>query len=342
VNDAAYRKRIDAHRARVERRLAKLPLGASACDLELGCRYVLRGGGKRIRSTIVLLACEAVGGRAARALDAAVAVEVMHNFTLVHDDIMDNADARRGRPTVHTRWNLNTALLVGDVLLGAAYASLLRSAGDNHRAMGEVFTRGLLEVCDGQGLDMEFESRERVTTADYFRMIDRKTGALLATAAEIGGIAGNASPARCAALHAFGLRLGRAFQLQDDLLDVVADPDDFGKTVGGDILEGKKTFLLLEAARRAAGTDRDLIINVMRRDGPRAGWKNSDGSVTPDGAAAVAEVAALYQRTGVIDETRRRVRRATGEALEHLRRVPDNAPRQALAWLAGALITRGS
>lgn len=339
MNESAYRKRIERHRARVEQRLGTLPLGANARELAAGCRYVLRGGGKRIRSTIVLLACEAVGGSAARALDAAVAVEVMHNFTLVHDDMMDNADARRGRPTVHTRWNPNTALLVGDVLLGAAYASLLRTPGARHRALGEVFTRGLLAVCDGQGLDMEYESRKRVTTADYFRMIDRKTGALLATAAEIGGIAGNASPARRAALRAFGLRLGRAFQLQDDLLDVVADPDDFGKTVGGDILEGKKTFLLLEAARRATGPDRDLIATVMRRP---QGWKNSDGSVTPEGAAAVAAVASLYRRTGVIDETRRRVRRATGEALRHLRRLPDTAPRHALAWLAGALITRGS
>ena len=120
---------------------------------------------------------------------------------------------------------------------------------------------------------------------------------------------------------------------------MVADPDDFGKTIGGDILEGKKTFLLLEAARRARGTDRRLIARVMR---PERGWKNADGSVTPDGAATVLEVAALYERTGVIAETRRRVRRATGEALQHLRRLPDNAPRQALAWLAGALITRGS
>jgi geranylgeranyl diphosphate synthase type II len=326
----------------VERRLAGLPLGVGARELSLGCRYVLRPGGKRIRSTIVLLSCEAVGGRAARALDAAVAVEVMHNFTLVHDDMMDNADARRGRPTVHKRWNPNTALLVGDVLLGAAYASLLRTGGKSHRALGEVFTRGLLEVCDGQALDMEFEGRETVTTPEYFRMIDRKTGCLLATAAEIGGISGSATLSQRRSLREFGLRLGRAFQLQDDLLDVVADPEDFGKTIGGDILEGKKTFLLLEAAKRAKGSDRTLIGRVMKKEGARGTWKREDGSLTPAGRAMVEAVTSLYVRTGVLEETRRQVCRATGEALRHLRRLPGNAAREALAGLADELITRAS
>ena len=342
MTTGASSQRITLHRTRINRRIARLGFTGSARDLREGCRYMMRGGGKRIRSTLVLLSCEAVGGTAAQALDAAVAVELMHNFTLVHDDIMDNADARRGRPTVHKKWNANTALLVGDVLLGEAYRSIGRVRGGGLPALCSILTRGFLHVCEGQALDLEFETRRDVSVRDYFRMIGKKTGSLIATATEIGGVAGGGTARQRRALRRFGLALGRAFQVQDDLLDVVGDPHNFGKTTGGDILEGKKTYLLLTAAARARGRDRALIARLLARTGTRGAWKTAGGRVTRAGHRLVDEVTDMYRRYGVLDDARQAVRRATAEALRNLSRLPSSTAREDLRRLAEALVTRAS
>lgn len=342
MTTGASPQRIALLRTRTNRRIAGLAFAGSARDLRDGCRYVMRGGGKRIRSTLVILSCEAVGGAAAQALDAAVAVEMMHNFTLVHDDIMDNADARRGRPTVHKKWNTSTALLVGDVLLGEAYRTLDRTHRGGLRTLFNIFTRGLLHVCEGQALDLEFETRRNVTVREYFRMIEKKTGSLIATATEIGGVAGGGTPRQRAALRRFGLALGRAFQVQDDLLDVVADPRNFGKTTGGDILEGKKTYLLLTAATRVTGRDRTLITHLLARKGTHGAWKTAGGRVTRAGRRVVNNVTDIYRRYGVLDDARQAVRRATAEALRNLSRLPASTAREDLRRLAEDLVTRAS
>ena len=338
----AFRRRYESIRRRTDRRLLRVRPAPGAPRLREGCRYVLDAGGKRVRSVLLILSCEAVGGTAARALNAAAAVEIMHNFTLVHDDVMDNADARRGRPTVHKKWSVNDALLVGDELLGAAYEALLQTPGSGHRRLAGVLTRGLMEVCEGQALDLEFEGRTDVSVKEYFRMIGRKTGALIAAATELGGLAGGGTRQQVAALRRFGLRLGTAFQLQDDILDVVGDPHDFGKTIGGDILEGKKTYLLLRAAERAEGDDRMLIGRVIRKEGSALEWKTAEGGVTASGRSIVAAVTDVYRRSGVLEEAGRVVHRTTREALVQLSRLPRTSAREMLRWFAEELVHRES
>jgi geranylgeranyl diphosphate synthase type II len=294
---------------------------------------VLEGGGKRIRSTLVMLACEAVGGRPRAALDAGAAVEIMHNFTLVHDDVMDHAATRRGKPTVHERWDLNTALLVGDVLLGIAYRTLLRTRTRNMETVATLFTSGVVEVCEGQALDLEFEKRLDVTVAEYFRMIEKKTGRLITLAAELGAVIGGARPRQRAALRRFGHHLGRAFQMQDDLLDVIAEEDELGKAIGGDIAEGKRTFLLLTAAERATGADRELLLRVLRH-----GARGPDG---PD-TATIAAVRDVYDRTGALHDARKLVERNTRSALRALAALPHNRGTETLRWLSNVLLHRSS
>jgi len=342
MNDAAFRRRYETIRVRIERRLKKISPAPASGRLREGCRYALQGGGKRVRPGLLVLACEAVGGRAAAALDAAAAIEIMHNFTLVHDDIMDNADSRRGRPTVHRAWSVNDALLVGDVLVGTSYEALLGPRGASRSALGAVLTRALLDVCEGQALDLEFERRTDVTVKEYFRMIEKKTGALLAGAAELGALVGGGRRPQVAALRKFGMRLGVAFQVQDDLLDVVGDPAGFGKTIGGDILEGKRTYLLLTAAGKAAGSDRDLIARVLAREGAPGSWKSADGAVTAGGRAFVEDVRGAYERCGAIDDARGVVRRTTRGALRELDRLPRSAAREMLRWLADELVHRAT
>ncbi|MDH3252897.1 MAG: polyprenyl synthetase family protein, partial [Ignavibacteria bacterium] len=298
-------------------------------------RYVLQAGGKRVRSTLLLLACEAVGGKAATALDAGVAVELLHNFTLVHDDVMDNAESRRGQPTVHVRWDLNNAILVGDVLVGLAYESLLRTKTPKIRRVVEVFTQGLLEVCRGQAGDLELGKARWVTLAHYFRMIEKKTGSLIAISAELGGVIGGGTGRQVGALRMFGRILGRAFQLQDDLLDIVADEGHLGKKVGGDIIEGKKTFLFITAYERANPLDRDHLLQAVRptRNGRRNRRKEQE---------KVSLVSALYRKYGVLEAAKDRVRKDTAAAIAALSVLPDSAARERLRWYSEVLLRRVS
>lgn len=291
-------------------------------------RYVLDSGGKRIRPILVVLSCEAVGGRAEDAYDAGVAVEILHNFTLVHDDIMDHADQRRGRETVHRKWDVSTAILVGDELIGIAYKSLLKTGRGDLRALVSVFTDGMIEVCEGQSYDKEFEARPRVTEDEYMLMIGKKTGRLMSMSAELGAIIGGADDAQRAALHRFAEAVGRAFQIRDDLLDVVADEEEFGKTIGGDILEGKKTWLLVDALSRARERDLELLLGVSACNGP------SDGLVD--------RVTDAYRRLGVLDRARERVTMHTGQAVEALQALPPGTGREMLSSFAGMLLDRTS
>jgi len=333
--DMQHNERLARLRSMVDRRLAQHLRSGRPGDLRTASRYVMAGGGKRVRSTLVQLSCEAVGGRPEAAVHAGAAIELMHNFTLVHDDIMDRARSRRGRPTVHVAWDLNTALLVGDILLGHAYDLLLKSDQRVLSRLSSSFTRGLLDVCEGQAMDLEFGHREDVRVRDYFAMIELKTGRLLSLACEMGGMLGGGGQKDLSTLRSFGHYLGRAFQLQDDLLDVIADQKRLGKPIGGDIIEGKRTYLLLTALERARGEDLRVLRSILKAGG-RAGRGRLPRQVV------VRRVADIYRRTGVLRDTERLVRLNTRRALTSLDMLRPSPAREALRWMAEQLVKRAS
>jgi len=214
-------------------------------------RYILGMGGKRLRPVLSLMAAEALGAKAERALPAAHAVERFHNFSLIHDDIMDEAPVRRGKPTVHTQWGLNTAILSGDALLVMAYESLRTLPAESLPQALKVFNRTALEVCEGQQWDMEFETQDQVHEGQYLQMIRYKTSVLLGCALELGAASVSAPSDVASALYAFGLELGTSFQIHDDILDAFGNPEEVGKQVGGDIRSNKKTLLYLHLMEQA-------------------------------------------------------------------------------------------
>lgn len=220
--------------------------------------YSLSGGGKRLRPMLLLLAAEIFSDKAQGALPAAAAIEVFHNFTLLHDDIMDNAAVRRGKPSVYAKWGRNVALLSGDAMLIGAYRLLGGVPASLLPQILATFNAMALEVCEGQQYDMDFEHRQKVSVVEYMHMIELKTSVLLAGAVVIGALLGGASEEDCRKLRRFAIELGLAFQLQDDLLDSYGD-ERLGKAIGGDILEGKKTYLMITAMSRADEATREVL-----------------------------------------------------------------------------------
>jgi geranylgeranyl diphosphate synthase type II len=209
--------------------------------------YILGLGGKRMRPVLTLMTAEVFDANYEIALPAAMAVEVFHNFSLVHDDIMDDAPLRRGQVTVHEKWNLNTGILSGDAMLILAYQYFEQYEPVIFRDLAKLFSKTALEVCEGQQLDVDFETRSDVTIPEYLKMIEYKTAVLVAAAMKMGAIIAKTSENEANLIYDFGLNLGLAFQLQDDYLDAFGDPETFGKQVGGDIIENKKTYLYLKA-----------------------------------------------------------------------------------------------
>jgi geranylgeranyl diphosphate synthase type II len=332
MNDSTCERRYRHLRDLIDRHLRTLVNREKPVNLARALRYVLHARGKRVRGALVVFSCEAVGGRATDAMQAGAAVEMMHNFTLVHDDIMDHAATRRGRPTVHTKWDQSIALLSGDVLLGMAYRSLLSTKTRCMPELVDLFTQGLLDVCDGQALDLEFEQRSRVTLQEYAGMIGKKTGALLAMSAAMGGVAGGGTRKEVRSLYQFGLHLGRAFQIQDDLLDVIAEQKEFGKRIGGDIIERKKTFLALTALKYARGKDRLRLRRIFKRR----------GRMQEDYRQVIAEATGIYRQYGVIDAARQQIARETHLAQRSLRALPRNNGSAMLLWFSGMLLQRTS
>ncbi len=214
-------------------------------------KYTLEAGGKRLRPLLVLAVCKACGVNPEEALNQALGLEMFHNFTLLHDDVMDRAETRRGRPTVHVKWNASTAILSGDTMLTLASKLMARCPAEKLPAVLDLFNRTAIEIYEGQQMDMDFEARRDVTVDEYIEMIRLKTGVLLGCAAAVGAIMAHASEQTVRALYDFGVNLGLAFQLQDDFLDTFGDPETFGKAVGGDILNDKKTWLLITARAEA-------------------------------------------------------------------------------------------
>ncbi|HEY4323288.1 MAG TPA: polyprenyl synthetase family protein [Mucilaginibacter sp.] len=209
--------------------------------------YILSLGGKRMRPALLLMACDLFGGDTEAAISPALAIELFHNFTLMHDDIMDNAPLRRGKATVHERWNKNVGILSGDVMLVQSYELMMQVEERLLRMVLDIFNKTAVGVCEGQQMDMDFEKRSDVHIEEYLEMIRLKTSVLLGGALKIGALIGGASIEDAELLNSFGEHLGVAFQLQDDILDVYGDPEKFGKQVGGDIISNKKTYLLIKA-----------------------------------------------------------------------------------------------
>jgi geranylgeranyl diphosphate synthase, type II len=319
-------------RKAVERKLTTIARDAEPRNLMEASRYVLSAPGKRVRALLVLLSCEAVGGKVTDALEAATAIEMLHNFTLVHDDVMDNAPTRRGRPTVHTKWDINNAILVGDVILGLAYERLMRSRNRNIVRALRIFTDAYVEVCIGQSYDMEFEGRQNIRLREYDRMIAQKTGKLIAASTELGAVLGNGTPAQVESLRKFGTHIGRAFQIQDDLLDVVAREKDLGKKIGGDIVARKKTFLLVGAYERTRGPLRRRLRTLMA--GP------ARPSTPRSRQALVDEVTALYARSGVLEAARREIVRETRAGTRALATLKPGRAHAMLEWMSDMLVQR--
>lgn len=228
--------------------------------------YILGLGGKRMRPVLTLMAAEVFDANYKIALPAAMAVEVFHNFSLVHDDIMDDAPLRRGEVTVHEKWNINTGILSGDAMLILAYQYFEQYEPNVFVALAKLFSKTALEVCEGQQWDVDFETRKDVTIPEYLKMIEYKTAVLVAAAMKMGAIVANTTEKEADLIYDFGLNLGLAFQLQDDYLDAFGDPETFGKQVGGDIIENKKTYLYLKALEFADLSDKQRLLELFESE----------------------------------------------------------------------------
>ena len=258
--------------------------------------YALQIGGKRLRPALLLMACEMFGGQLDDAMPAAIGIEVFHNFTLVHDDIMDNAPLRRNKPTVYKKYNINIALLSGDGMLNLCYQYFLQSKNKSVNDILLLFSQTANQVMEGQQYDMDFETQQQVPIDSYLEMIKLKTAVLFACSLKIGAIIGNASPSDANRLYNFGINLGLAFQLQDDLLDVYAEQDKFGKKSGGDIVANKKTFLLIKALELANDEQKEEL----------AKWLTNEDF---DAEEKINAVKAIYDELGIQE--------ITGKAIEY-------------------------
>jgi geranylgeranyl diphosphate synthase, type II len=239
--------------------ISENPYQQSPAELYEPINYLMSLGGKRMRPVLVLSGCDLFNGNIEASLDAAIAIETFHNFTLMHDDIMDKAPLRRGNSTVHEKWNESVAILSGDVMLVKAYQLLMNYKNDELRKILEIFNRTAVEVCEGQQIDMNFEQRRDVTIDQYLQMISLKTAVLLGASLQIGAVIAGAETSDHQRLYEFGRNMGIAFQLQDDLLDAFGDPEKFGKQVGGDIIANKKTYLLIKALELAQEDDKTTL-----------------------------------------------------------------------------------
>ncbi len=249
----------------IEKNLSELSLPKSPATLYDPQRYLLETGGKRIRPVLTLIACGLCKGDTQNAIPAAIAVELLHNFTLMHDDIMDQAESRRGRASVHLKWNTSTAILSGDSMYTQALLQVHKIPEDvDYKKVALVFLEGINRVCEGQALDMEFEERESVSIDEYLEMISGKTSALLSAGMQMGGIIAGSESSGIEKLAKLGDTLGLAFQIQDDWLDIVADPDKFGKKTAGDVFEGKKTYLMISLLNSCNKEEKKWLLNCLK------------------------------------------------------------------------------
>ena len=277
--------------------------------------YTLQNGGKRLRPNLLLLAAQMYGSaKNTDADNAALAIEIFHNFTLLHDDVMDNADLRRSRPTVHRKWNTNIAILSGDRMIIEAYSYLAQISESKQPSVIRMFNKMASAVCEGQQLDMDFEKLKSVSIDQYINMIEKKTAVLIAAALQIGAFLADARPDDLDYIYNYGINIGLAFQLQDDLLDTYGDEKTFGKPIGGDILEAKKTFLLLKAFEKADQQQKEQLNNLLADTHINAQEK-------------IAAVRDIYNALNIQEETENIIQHYTSLALEQLNLL-NAAPQQ--------------
>ena len=284
--------------------------------------YILKLGGKRLRPVLTLMTSEVFDGSATEAMNAALSVEVFHNFSLIHDDIMDEAPLRRGKETVHEKWDLTIGILSGDAMLILAYQLFENYEPQIFRALAKLFSKTALEVCEGQQYDIDFETRNDVSIAEYLKMIEYKTAVLVGAAMKMGAIVAKASEEDQNLIYDFGRFLGVAFQLQDDYLDAFGNPETFGKQVGGDILENKKTYLYLKTLELGSDTEKSNLSEVM-----------SNASIANE--AKVEKVKALFNTSGAAETTQLAVKDYTQKAFSVLEKLNISDDKKQILQLFG-------
>ncbi len=312
----------------VQQEIVQLDFSTSPKELFAPMEYILGLGGKRLRPILVLMSANMFKSDLSKVLLPAIGIEVFHNFTLLHDDVMDNAPIRRAKPTVHEKWNSNVAILSGDAMSIKAY-QYIESCEDKHlREVLQLFNQTALEVCEGQQIDMEFETRNDVTVDEYLNMIRLKTSVLLAGSLKMGAIMGGAPQKDADLLYKFGESLGLAFQLQDDLLDVFGDEAVFGKKIGGDIISNKKTMLLIKALELAQG---DTLADLED-------WL---AKTTFDNDEKIKAVTAVYEKLGVKQFVIEQIEACFNDSMKYLQQINvDNAKKAELQQLVDKLINR--
>ena len=270
--------------------------------------YILEQGGKRLRPVLVLMATEIFDCDYKKALDAALAIEIFHNFSLVHDDIMDDAPIRRGKDTVHEKWDINTGILSGDAMLINAYQLFESYEGETFKELSKLFTKTAIQVCEGQQYDIDFETRDNVSIEDYLLMIEYKTAVLVGASLQMGAIVAGTSRECRDAIYQYGRLLGIAFQLQDDYLDAFGDPETFGKQPGGDIIENKKTFLYLKTLELADKSEALQLEHLY--------------TISPaDNSGKIEAVKALFESSGAAELTRKEIEKYTDKAFKILDKI---------------------
>jgi geranylgeranyl diphosphate synthase, type II len=316
----------------INNHISKPDLPESPASLYDPIRYIMQIGGKRLRPRLVIAGCGICGGDVNEAYHAAAAVESLHNFTLIHDDIMDNADTRRGMETVHRKWNMSTAILSGDALFAYSFGLLSyyglqsRYTKDQYLKLNQIFLDATRTVCEGQALDMDFESRKDVHLNEYLAMIGQKTAALLKASLQMGAVVAGASEEQIQNLGDIGYNAGVAFQIQDDLLDATGNPEKFGKKTGGDIAAGKKTFLTILSTERASSEQNDMLQSVLA----------SRATYDID----IKRVIDLYDRLGVIATAKAEIQKLYSKASASLKSFPQSDYRDEINSLLNELMSR--
>lgn len=319
---------LETYKKVVTNELTNTPFPSEPNKLYEPVKYILELGGKRMRPILSMMACEMFSGEFKDAKDAALGVEIFHNFTLIHDDIMDEAPLRRGKQTVHTKWNERVGLLSGDALMVESYKRLANYRPEILPHILKLYNITAIEVCEGQQMDMDFEERDDVKIEEYIKMIKLKTAVLLGCSLKMGAIVGGASEKDAQDLYDFGVNLGIAFQLQDDILDVYADQSKFGKQVGGDIIANKKTFLLLTAMETASSEQRARLEDLFEET---------------DHEKKVIEVKKLYAELGIKEKAERQMEIFYHTAMQNLNAIHvEDSKKEPLRTIANFLLSRES
>lgn len=319
---------LEVYREHISKEIANAEFPASPANLYEPIRYILELGGKRMRPILSMMACEMFSGEFKQATNAALSVEIFHNFTLIHDDIMDEAPLRRGKETVHHKWSNRVGILSGDMLMIESYRRLSNYDSAILSKILKMYNITAIEVCEGQQMDMDYELKDHVSIEEYIIMIRKKTAVLLGCSLHLGAIVGGATDKNAHDLYNFGTNLGIAFQLQDDILDIYADQNKFGKQVGGDIIANKKTFLLLTAFENANSEQHSRLRNLLNET---------------DHIKKVAGVKAIYAELNIKSLAEKLMEEYYAKAIKNLEDISVGAEKKVpLQSLAAYLLSRES